>query len=214
MPDAKGTRGVVVEVIQIDPNAPSAELIAEAVKVIRAKGVIIYPTETLYGLGAHPLFPEAMQRIYAIKGREAAKPIPFLIKDEEMLTGLVEEVPSIGRELIKRYWPGALTLIFRAKKGLAPPLRGKDGTIALRISSHPVARGILAAMDAPLTSTSANLAGAEDLLDGKQLAQLFGKQVDLIIDAGKVPGVASTVVDMTVEPPRVVREGMIKGSLV
>ena len=200
----------MAEVIQIDPKQPSPELIAEAVRVIKAKGVIIYPTETLYGLGADPMSTEAMERIYAIKGRAAAKPIPFLIKDQEMLASLVEEVPPIGRELIKRYWPGALTLIFRAKKGLQPPLRGKAGTIALRITAHPVAQAIVEAMDAPLTATSANLAGEEDIIDGRQLAQLFGNQVDLIIDGGKVAGIGSTVVDLTVSPVRIVREGMIK----
>jgi L-threonylcarbamoyladenylate synthase len=206
-------RGVVVEVIQIDPDSPASELIAEAVRVLRTKGVIIYPTETLYGLGANPLFPEAMERIYAIKGREEAKPIPFLIKDQEMLAALVAEVPPIGRELMERYWPGALTLIFRAKKGLLPPLRSKDGTIGLRISSHPVARRIVEAMDAPLTSTSANLAGAEDLIDVRRISQLFGDQVDLIIDAGRMPGKGSTVIDLTVDPPRIVREGMIENPL-
>jgi L-threonylcarbamoyladenylate synthase len=200
----------MAEVIQIDPKQPSPELIAEAVRVIKAKGVIIYPTETLYGLGADPMSTEAMERIYAIKGRAAAKPIPFLIKDQEMLASLVEEVPAMGRELIKRYWPGALTLIFRAKKGLQPPLRGKAGTIALRITAHPVAQAIVEAMDAPLTATSANLAGKEDIIDGRQLAQLFGDQVDLIIDAGKVPGIGSTIIDLTVTPPRMVRPGMIE----
>jgi L-threonylcarbamoyladenylate synthase len=203
----------MAKVVQIDPDSPASELIAEAVRVLKEKGVIIYPTETLYGLGADPLFPEAMERIYAIKGRAAAKPIPFLIKDQEMLASLVEEVPPVGRELIKRYWPGALTLIFRAKKGLQPPLRGKDGTIGLRITAHPVARRIVEALDAPLTSTSANIAGEENIIDGRQLAQLFGDQVDLIIDSGKVPGIGSTVVDLTVSPPRIVREGMIRVTL-
>ena len=203
----------MAEVVQIDPKLPSSELIDKATRVLREKGVIIYPTETLYGLGANPLFPEAMERIYAIKGRDAAKPIPFLIKDQEMLATLVEEVPLIGRQLMEQYWPGPLTLIFRAKKGLVPPLQGKDGTIGLRITAHPVARGIVEAMDAPLASTSANLAGAEDLIDGEELAQLFGDQVDLIINAGKVPGQGSTIIDLTVEPPRLVREGMIRGLL-
>jgi L-threonylcarbamoyladenylate synthase len=200
----------MAEVIQIDPKQPSPELVAEAVRVIKAKGVIIYPTETLYGLGADPMSTEAMERIYAIKGRAAAKPIPFLIKDEEMLATLVEEVPAMGRELMARYWPGALTLIFRARKGLPVPLKGKDGFIGLRISSHPVARGIVEALDAPLTATSANLAGEEDILDGERMAQLFGSQVELIIDSGKVPGIGSTVIDLTVTPPRMVREGMIE----
>ena len=203
----------MAKVVQIDPDSPAPELIAEAVRVLREKGVIIYPTETLYGLGANPFFPEAMERIYAIKGRAAAKPIPFLIKDHEMLGALVEAVPPLGRELMERYWPGPLTLIFRAKKGLAPPLRGKDGFIGLRISSHPVARRIVEAMDAPLTSTSANLAGEADITDCDMMVQLFGNQVDLILDSGKVPGIGSTVVDLTVEPPRIVRQGMIKNPL-
>jgi L-threonylcarbamoyladenylate synthase len=203
----------MAKVVQIDPDSPAPELIAEAVRVLREKGVIIYPTETLYGLGANPLSPEAMKRLYAIKGRAAAKPIPFLIKDRKMLASLVEAVPPLGRELMERYWPGPLTLIFRAKKGLAPPLRGKDGFIGLRISSHPVARRIVEAMDAPLTSTSANLAGEADITDCDMMVQLFGNQVDLILDSGKVPGIGSTVVDLTVEPPRIVRQGMIKNPL-
>jgi L-threonylcarbamoyladenylate synthase len=203
----------MAEVITIDPDAPAPEPISKAVRVIQEKGVIIYPTETLYGLGANPLFPEAMQRIYAIKGRAAAKPIPFLIKDQEMLATLVEEVPAMGRKLMARFWPGALTLIFRAKQGLKPPLMGQDGSIGLRISASPIAKAIAEAMDAPLTATSANLAGREDLFDARQLAQLFGNQVDLILDAGKVAGIGSTVVDVTVEPARVVREGMIKNLL-
>jgi L-threonylcarbamoyladenylate synthase len=196
-------------VMRIDPHNPPPRLIDEVAQVISGKGVIIYPTETLYGLGANPLYPEAIKRIYAIKGRSEAKPIPFLIKDQQMLAALVEEVPPIGRELMEQYWPGPLTLIFRAKQGLPAPLQGKDGTIGLRISSHPIARGIVEAIDAPLTSTSANPAGAEDLIDCRRLAQLFGDQVDLIIDGGEVPGQGSTVIDLTITPPRIVRQGMI-----
>jgi L-threonylcarbamoyladenylate synthase len=199
----------MTEVIRIEPDNPSLRLIEQAVRMLQEKGVIIYPTETLYGLGASPLYQEAMKRLYAIKGRDEAKPIPFLIKDLEVLETLVEEVPPIGRELMARYWPGPLTLIFRAKPGLPVPLRSKDGTIGLRISSHPIARGIVEALDAPLTATSASLAGGEDLSDVEKLAQLFGDQVDLIIDSGRVQGKGSTVVDLTIAPPRIVRQGMI-----
>jgi L-threonylcarbamoyladenylate synthase len=202
--------GTVGKLLRIDPHHPPSRLIEEVAQVIRGKGVIIYPTETLYGLGGNPFNPEAVKRVYAIKGREKDKPIPFLIKDRQMLETLVEEIPPLGRELMERYWPGPLTLIFRAKPGLPSPLRSKDGTIGLRISSHPIARQIVEAIDAPLTSTSANPAGAEDLTDCQRIAQLFGDQVDLIIDGGQVPGVGSTVIDLTASPPRVVREGMIK----
>jgi L-threonylcarbamoyladenylate synthase len=201
------------EVVRIDPAKPSSHLIETVAEVINKGGVIIYPTETLYGLGVNPLDPKAMKRLYALKGREKAKPIPFLIKDQEMLETLVEDIPPIGRQLMEHYWPGALTLIFRAKEELPAPLRGRSGTIGLRISSHPIARGIVATVDAPLTSTSANPAGEGDLTDIQSIAQAFGDQVDLIVDGGQVGGLGSTVVDLTVTPPQVVREGMIKEPL-
>jgi L-threonylcarbamoyladenylate synthase len=200
----------MTEIMRIDPEQPLPQLIEKTAVVIKGGGVIIYPTETLYGLGADPLDPEAMERLYAIKGREKGKPIPFLIKDQEMLTTLVEEIPPIGRQLMERYWPGALTLIFRAKKGLPPPLCGEGGTIGLRISAHPIAQLIVEAVETPLTSTSANPAGEGNLTDCQSIAHVFGDQVDLIIDGGKVPGIGSTVVDLTKTPPQVVRPGMIE----
>ena len=200
----------MAEVMHIDPAGPSPRLIDTVAEVIQRGGVIIYPTETLYGLGADPFDPAAMQRLYAIKGRERNKPIPFLIKDLQMLATLVEAIPPIGRQLMERYWPGALTLIFRAKEGLPTPLRGEGGTIGVRISAHPIARGIVEAVDTPLTSTSANPAGEGDFIDIQGIAQTFVDQVDLIVDGGKVGGVGSTVIDLTSTPPKVVREGVIK----
>jgi L-threonylcarbamoyladenylate synthase len=203
----------MAEIMRIDPAQPSPQLIDKAAEVIQGGGVIIYPTETLYGLGANPLDPQAMKKLYTIKGREKTKPIPFLIKDLEMLETLVADIPPIGRQLMERYWPGALTLIFRATKGLPPPLWGEKGTIGLRISAHPIAQLIAEALDNPLTSTSANPAGEGDLTDIRMIARAFGDQVDLIIDGGAVAGIGSTVIDLTTTPPTVVREGMIKKPL-
>ncbi len=203
----------MTKVLRIDPLKPSPKLIEEAVEIIKGGGVVIYPTETLYGLGANPFSLKAINRLYEIKGREKDKPIPFLINDLQMLAALVEEIPPLGRTLMQRYWPGPLTLIFRAKKKLPSPLKGKKGKIGLRISSHPIARMILETLDTPLTSTSANLAGSRDLTDIQRLYQLFGNKVDLIIDGGKVGGVGSTVVDLTVTPPKILREGIIKKPL-
>lgn len=203
----------MAEVMHIDPAESSPLLIHTVAEVIQGGGVIIYPTETLYGLGANPLNFEAMQRLYAIKGRERDKPIPFLIKDLRMLATLVEEIPPIGRQLMERYWPGPLTLIFRAKQGLPVSLRGEAGTIGVRISAHPIARGIVETVDCPLTATSANPAGEGDLIDIQRIAQTFGDHVDLIVDGGKIGGKGSTVVDLTMTPPRVVREGVIKQPL-
>jgi L-threonylcarbamoyladenylate synthase len=199
----------MAEILRIDPDHPAGAIV-EAVRVIQAGGVIIYPTETLYGLGANPRDAAAMERVYAIKGRAAARPIPFLIKDREMLEALVEEVPPLAEELMARYWPGPLTLIFRARKELPATMRGTANTIGLRISSHPVAQGICARLDTALTATSANRSGEEDLVDGKRVAAILSDWVDLIIDSGTVPGIGSTVVDLTLAPPGIVREGTIK----
>jgi L-threonylcarbamoyladenylate synthase len=200
----------MAEIMRIDPLGVSPQLIDKVAEVIQGGGVIIYPTDTLYGLGANPLDPEAMKKLYTIKGRDKAKPIPFLIKDQEMLENLVEDIPPIGRQLMERYWPGALTLIFRAKEGLPHPLSGEGGTIGLRISAHPIPQRIIEAVDIPLTSTSANPAGEGNLTDPGTIARTFADQVDLIIDGGEVPGIGSTVVDLTMTPPRVVRPGMIE----
>jgi L-threonylcarbamoyladenylate synthase len=151
-----------------------------------------------------------MERLYAIKGRAAAKPIPFLIKDRELLKTLVEEIPSVAEKLMAHYWPGPLTLIFKASEGLPAAMRGKANTIGLRISSHPIAHGICAQLIEPLTATSANRSGEEDLVDCQAIAQAIGDEVDLIIDSGPVPGIGSTVVDVTVAPPRIIRQGQIK----
>jgi L-threonylcarbamoyladenylate synthase len=199
----------MAEILRIDPDHPAGAIV-EGVRVLQAGGVIIYPTETLYGLGADPLNPAAMERVYAIKGRAAARPIPFLIKDRGMLEALVEEVPPAAEEMMARYWPGPLTLIFKAKEGLPAAMRGTANTIGLRISSHPVAQGICARLNTALTATSANRSGEENLVDGKRIADILGDWVDLIIDGGPVSGIGSTVVDVTVAPPRIVREGMIK----
>jgi L-threonylcarbamoyladenylate synthase len=200
----------MTEVVHIDPAQPAAHLIHKAAAVIRNGGIIIYPTETLYGLGANPFDLAAVERLYKLKGREAGKPIPFLIKDQEMLDTLVADVPPIGRQLMEQYWPGPLTLIFRAKEGLPPPVRGEAGTIGVRISAHPIARLIVEAIAVPLTSTSANPAGEQDLSDAQSIADILGDQVDLVIDGGKVAGQGSTVVDLTTTPPTVVRPGMIE----
>lgn len=200
----------MAEVLKINPDAPSPQLISQAVEVLKRGGVIVYPTETLYGMGADPYNDLAVQRLYRIKGRQGGKPIPFLVKDIKMLEMLVAEIPPIGKELMARYWPGPLTLVFRAREELPPTLRG-EGTIGLRISSHPIARGIVAAIDQPLTATSANPSGGEEIADPRMIATLLGDQVDLIIDAGEAGGIGSTVVDLTVSPPRVLREGVIRG---
>ncbi|MEJ2068261.1 MAG: Sua5/YciO/YrdC/YwlC family protein, partial [Deltaproteobacteria bacterium] len=120
---------------------------------------------------------------------------------------------AICRSCVEMRIDLCVPLIFRAKKGLPPPLCGEGGTIGLRISAHPIAQLIVEAVETPLTSTSANPAGEGNLTDCQSIAHVFGDQVDLIIDGGKVPGIGSTVVDLTMTPPRVEREGMIKKPL-
>jgi len=190
-------------------SAKDAEAPKKAALVLKKGGVIVYPTETLYGLGVIASMNDSVERIFDIKGRPHGKPIPVLIRDKEMLSEIAE-VTELALSLANRFWPGALTLILKQKANLPQLITCGTAKIALRISAHPFLRNLFDLIDAPLTSTSANLSGGENLRDSDRLLETFNGKVDLIIDSGKIPeSRGSTIVDLTLEPPQILREGDI-----
>jgi len=196
--------------IRIDPSHPDLTLIERIAENLREGRVIAYPTETFYGLGADAGNEKAIEKIFSIKGREFNNPIPIIIGTLEELGGLVEEIPEAAQKLISVFWPGPLTLVFRASKAVSPRLTANTGLIGIRISSHPIARMLAQALGAPLTATSANLSGKEECTTAQEVAHTMDHLVDGIIDGGRTTGYkGSTVINITVSPPQILRIGVI-----
>ena len=197
--------------IKVNPFDPEGMLIQEAAHVLGKGGVIGYPTETVYGLGADAYNEEALEKLFNIKGREPNKPISILIGNVEMLEEVTSWIPPLAMELIRGHWPGALTIIFEASKACPTILTGNSGKIGVRISPHAIAHKLLEALKRPITSTSANLSGMPSLSDPDEVYRVFRGRIDLIMDGGKTEGEGlSTVIDVTVSPPRILREGVVQ----
>ena len=192
--------------------SPDPILIQQATGIIKRGGVVAFPTETSYGLGASIRHIHALERIYVIKKRARNKPLLILISDTSQLVLLVSRIPPVALSLIKRFWPGPLTLLFPAKAGLPWPLCGDTKKIGIRISSHPWAQALVKALGDPMTATSANLSGYPSTYTAEGVAdQLRSPVPDYILNSGPTPGGApSTILDISTVPPHIVREGAIK----
>jgi len=182
--------------------------LACAAEVLRAGGIVAFPTDTVYGVGAHAFLPHAVQRLYTAKVRPPDKAIPLLIADASLLPYVAQEIPPIACELAARFWPGALTLVMRRTAMVSDEITAGGDTVGVRAPDHPVAQALLRLLNVPLATTSANLSGQPPAITAQEvLAQLDG-QIDLLLDGGPCPGgVASTVLDVTTSPPRVLRAG-------
>ena len=178
--------------------------IKEAVNILRFGGVIIFPTETVYGIGCAYDNKAGIERIYKIKNRPKDKPLQILIYDKAQLDALVSEVPEKAKELIDKYRPGPLTLILKAK-GWRMEAGGE--TVGIRMPDHPISLEIIKELGKPLAATSANLPGDADPASADEVKI----KADLLIDGGKIKdSAASTVVDLTSPAPNILREGKIK----
>ena len=178
--------------------------------VILAKGVIAYPTDTFYGLGADPRDPEAVKKVFTIKGRKSGQPILLLLRDRSEVVSWVSQVTPSAELLMDRFWPGPLTLVFPAAAHVLPELTGESGTIGLRVPGNELTRELLRYLGTALTGTSANQSGGLDPRTAEEVIRGVGDRVDLVLDGGATAGDRpSTVVDVTVEPPRIIRQGII-----
>ena len=178
--------------------------------IFKKSGMIAYPTETFYGLGVDPFNEIAIKKLFALKGRDFDKPVSILIKDKKMLLTVVEEISPLAEKLIKKFWPGPLTIIFKAKKSIPSILTGGTGKIGVRISNNPIAQKLLEEIDSPITTTSANPSGEKSPVTANKVMGYFGNKIDLILDGGMLYGkLGSTVVDVTEGELIVIREGEI-----
>lgn len=201
-------KGRVLRVETARPDQAALDLIAGEVK---RGGVIVYPTDTIYGLGCSALERAALERVFQIKGRARGKPLILLIAELGWVHELSSNLPPLFRKLAERFWPGPLTMVLEASPMVLPEITGGTGTVALRLPGSEFARRLVAACGVPLVSTSANISGEENIAEVRRLIELFGERVDLIVDAGDLESpVESTVVSLARGRLELLREGKIK----
>jgi len=195
----------IVRVWGEDGQAPR-----RAIEALRRGEVIVYPTDTVYGLGCRIDDERAVQRIFAIKRRPPTEPLPVLLADPAQLDDYVRGVSPAARRLISRFWPGALTLIVRRSDRVPAAVAGGGDTVAVRVPGHPLPRALARAIGVPIVGTSANSHGMPSPPTAQLAVYDLGNRVDLVLDGGRAPlGRESTVVDVTGDIPRIVRDGAI-----
>lgn len=184
--------------------------IGRAAELLLAGELVAFPTDTVYGVGAHGLRPEAVERLYKAKARPRDKPIAFLLATPEDICTVARDIPDAVWLLARRFWPGGLTLVL-PKRSIVPEVVTAGGpSVAVRLPDHPVTQALILALEAPLAATSANLSGHPDAITADEVLRELGDRVTLILDGGRCPGgVPSTVVDLTASPPAILRVGAI-----
>lgn len=184
--------------------------IAQAVAILREGGLVAFPTDTVYGLGADAFNEGAVARLYRAKGRPPTEPLPLLVADMAQLSQVSRELPPAARLLAGRFLPGGLTLVLLRSPAVPPVVSAGGDTIGVRIPNHPVALALIGGLGRAVTGTSANLSGCPSPVTAAGVAEQLGDRIEAIIDGGRSPGgIASTVVDCTVYPPRILREGIV-----
>ncbi len=189
-------------------TTPQDDLCADVVATLDAGGVVVLPTDTIYGLSCRMDRPEALERICAIKGRDRTRGLILLIARAEEARALSTDVSEAAEHLVETYWPGPLTLLFRASPSTPHEVLNSEGLVAVRCPKHPLLEEILHATGVPITSTSVNRAGEPPLVTPAAILREFGDVVDLVVDAGATPStLPSTIVDASGHTPRMVRVG-------
>lgn len=191
------------------------EIIVEAVEILKKGGSIVYPTDTVYGLGVNPFDDFAVRRLYRIKKRPQDKPIPLIVKNIAMAKKLAY-VNAQQEKMLRALWPGAVTAVFSKRRLVPAEISARTKTVALRIPAHNFCMALLSFFNSPVTSTSANISGENHTNDPKFLISRFTREFykpDLVIDAGVLSASApSTVLDLTKPRPKVLRVGPVRSS--
>jgi len=197
-------------ILKIDPTAADAAALAPAAAVLRADGLMAFPTETFYGLGGLAFSARAVERIYGLKQRDRGKPLSVVIADLNMADEIAGPLSPLFLDLARAFWPGPLTLIVRARPLFPPAMLGPGGSLAMRVPGTNWLRGFLRMLGAPVTATSANPSGGPEISRPEDIIALFRGNVEIIVDGGPTPGgLPSTIVDLTSARPRLVRTGAV-----
>ncbi len=196
--------------IPVSAHAPAPEAIGRAAAVLRAGGLVAFPTETVYGLGANALDPAAVARIFTAKGRPANNPLIVHLPTADSVQQVAESWPETAQRLAARFWPGPLTLVLPRRARLPATVTGGGPTVAVRVPAHPVALALLRAADLPVAAPSANRSEQVSPTCAEHVLRSLGGRIDLILDGGPAwGGLESTVLDVTCTPPRLLRPGLV-----
>lgn len=199
----------------LDPQKVNDEELAEAAGILRKGGLVAFPTETVYGLGANGLDEEAAKKIYAAKGRPSDNPLIAHISAPEELEALAAEIPCFAKRLMELYWPGPLTMVFKKKEIVPYGTTGGLDTVAVRMPSDPIARALIRLAGVPVAAPSANRSGRPSPTTADHVWQDMAGRIEMIIDGGPVGiGVESTIVDVTGPVPVILRPGAITMEMV
>ena len=190
----------------------SQQQVEEGISILRQGGLVAFPTDTVYGLGAWSNLQEAVERIYQVKERPLNMPLPLLLAGISQMSEVAYPVPEIAWLLAQKFLPGALTLVLRKSKSVPDIITAGDITVAVRVPAHKIPVALAQGLGAPIVGTSANLSGKPSSLTADEVYSQFGDKIDFIIDGGRcLGGKESTIVDVTGEVPVILREGAILG---
>lgn len=205
------TVGTLAHVVSVtDPDA-----IPLAQRVLREGGLVVFPTDTVYGVGAAVDCPQAVARLYTVKGRPLDRPIPVLVSSIDQVERLAAGVDERVKRLLATFWPGALTVVVPAQEWLPEEIVRQTGTVGLRMPDHPVALAIIEAAGGALATTSANRSGEREACTAEEARDALGDRVELILDGGRSPGGRpSTVVAVKDGELRVLRAGPVDPELI
>jgi tRNA threonylcarbamoyl adenosine modification protein (Sua5/YciO/YrdC/YwlC family) len=192
--------------ISVNPQIPEPEKIAKIVDILQAGGILVYPTDTIYGLGCDIFNKAAVAKIYRLKKREKHQPLSILCADFKQASQFAQ-IPNHAFKLMKKALPGPYTFILKAKNKTPQNFLAKNKTVGIRIPGNKICLAIVKKLNAPIITTSLNISGEKPLSNPQLLPKEFKNQIDLVIDAGDLPIEPSTVIDLTTEKPKVLRLG-------
>ncbi len=188
-------------------DAASVRLAAEA---LHAGGLVVFPTDTVYGIAVDPLNPEAVASIYRIKGRDAGKPLQVILAAAAQLADVAEDVSPEARRLAERFFPGGITLVLKKAKSVPSTVVAGGETVGVRVPDHPVCHDLVRAFGRPIAATSANRSGQPSPRTAQEAMAQVGEDVTIVLDAGPCPlGIDSTVIDLSTDKPRILRIGAV-----
>lgn len=200
----------LTEILKVNREKPGPHKIKHAAEIIKQGGLVIFPTETVYGLGADALNPEAARKVFVAKGRPSDNPLIVHIADIKDIDNLAKKIPETAKLLMKRFWPGPLTVVLNKKHGVPDIVTAGGKTIAIRMPDNKIALSLIRKAGVPVVAPSANLSGRPSPTRARDVIEDLMGRVDLIIDGGDTKiGVESTVIDLTVSPPVILRPGGI-----